>query len=166
MYTIVGLGNPGEKYEATRHNIGRDAVEAFRKKHNFPAWEENKKTHSLVSEGLFKRHSIMLLLPETYMNDSGMSVVRYVKKKKEISNMLVLHDELDVGLGRFKISLNKSAGGHKGILSITEHIKTQEFARLRIGIAPVTAGGKVKKVLGEVYVKKHVLMWWRPSYAD
>ncbi len=166
MYTIVGLGNPGEKYDATRHNIGRDVVEAFRKKHKFPEWTENKKTHSLVCEGSYNRKAITLLLPETYMNDSGMSVIKYVKNKKQASQMLVAHDELDVGLGRFKISTNKSAGGHKGILSIIEHIKTQEFARLRIGIAPVTTEGKVKKVLGEVDVKKHVLTKFKPSEAE
>jgi len=166
MYTVVGLGNPGEKYEATRHNIGRDVVELFRKTHDFPEWTLDKRAHALISEGRFNKKDILLMLPETYMNDSGMAVIRYVKNKKQASQMLVLHDELDVGLGRFKISTNKSAGGHKGIISIIEHIKTQEFARLRIGIAPVTPGGKIKKILGEAIVKKHVLTKFKPTESE
>jgi PTH1 family peptidyl-tRNA hydrolase len=166
MYLVVGLGNPGEKYDKTRHNIGRDAVEAFRVAHQFPDWTVNGRARALTSKGVYGDTEVLLVLPETYMNDSGEAVVYVAKTKKQIANMLVLHDELDVALGRFKISTNKSAGGHRGILSIIAHIKTQEFARLRIGIAPVTAGGKVKKVLGEADVKKHVLTGFKPTERE
>ncbi|MEY2640759.1 MAG: hypothetical protein RL150_152 [Candidatus Parcubacteria bacterium] len=166
MHIVVGLGNPGEKYDATRHNIGRDAVEAFRVAHAFPEWTKNSKARALTSKGSYGGVDVLLILPETYMNDSGEAVAYLVKTRKQIAQMLVLHDELDVALGRFKISTNKSAGGHRGIISIIEHLKTQEFARLRIGIAPVTAGGKVKKVLGEVAVKKHVLTPFKPSERE
>lgn len=166
MQVIVGLGNPGEKYDKTRHNIGRDAVDAFRVAHQFSEWSVDKKAHALTSKGVYAGEDVLLVLPETYMNDSGISVAYFVKKKSQLQKLLVLHDELDVALGRFKISTNKSAGGHKGIISTIEHIKTQEFARLRIGIAPVTAGGKVKKVLGEAEVKKHVLTTFKPSEKE
>lgn len=166
MQVIVGLGNPGERYDKTRHNIGRDAVDAFRVAHDFPEWTTDKKAHALTSKGVYAGQDVLLLLPETYMNDSGIAVSYFVKTKKQIAQMFVLHDELDVALGRFKISTNKSAGGHKGIISIIEHIKTQEFARLRIGIAPVTAGCKVKKVLGEDAVKKHVLTVFKKTEEE
>ena len=139
-WTIVGLGNPTEKYENTRHNIGRDIVTAFGEHKN-----------------------AKLVIPDTYMNDSGKEVKKFIKNKKQASTMVVVYDDLDIALGKMKISFNKSSGGHKGVQSIIDHIKTQEFIRLRVGIAPVTPSGKVKKVLGEDAVIKHVLSKFKTS---
>lgn len=139
-WTIVGLGNPGEKYDKTRHNIGRDIVNSFNAEKN-----------------------IRLVTPDTYMNDSGLEVKKFIKNKKQAETMIVVYDDLDIPLGKMKISFNKSSGGHKGVQSIIDHIKTQEFIRLRIGIAPVTPSGKVKKVLGEDAVIKHVLSKFKTS---
>src|SRR5690606_12897922 len=88
------------------------------------------------------------------------------KTKKQAVDCLVVYDELDLGVGKLKISFNKSSGGHKGVESIIKNLKTKEFPRLRIGIAPVTPSGKVKKVLGEEAVVKHVLTKFKPSELD
>lgn len=82
-YTIVGLGNPGEEYADSRHNVGRVMVNAFAKKQDFPQWDTDKKSKSLISEGCIGRESVTLVLPETYMNKSGLSVkTLYYKQKK------------------------------------------------------------------------------------
>ncbi len=166
MKIIVGLGNPEDKYKNTRHNIGRDFVESFRKKNKFEDWNFHKKSNSLISEGEFDGENILLVFPQTYMNNSGKAVVNFVKTKKQAKQTLVVYDELDLGVGKLKISFNKSSGGHKGVESIIKNIKTKEFPRLRIGIAPVTPSGKVKKVSGEDAVVKHVLTKFKPTEIE
>lgn len=166
MKIIVGLGNPDDKYKNTRHNIGRDFVESFRKKNKFEDWSFHKKSNALISEGEFNGENILLILPQTYMNNSGKALVSFVKTKKQAVETLVVYDELDLGVGKLKISFNKNSGGHKGVDSIIKNIKTKEFPRLRIGIAPVTPSGKVKKVSGEEAVVKHVLTKFKPSELE
>lgn len=166
MKIIVGLGNPEDKYKNTRHNVGRDFVESFRKKNKFEDWNFHKKSNSLISEGEINGENILLILPQTYMNNSGKAVMSFVKTKKQAVETLIIHDELDLGVGKLKISFNKNSGGQKGIESIIKSIKTKEFPRLRIGIAPVTPSGKVKKVSGEEAVVKHVLSKFKPSELE
>lgn len=163
MIYLVGLGNPTPQYENTRHNIGRDILEKFRKKNKFDLWEENKKLRALISEGKIGKEKVTLILPETFMNDSGKSLKSLITNKKKAKDTLVIYDDLDLGVGTLKISFNKSSGGHKGVESIIKNIRTKEFPRLRVGIAPVTPSGKVKKVSGEDAVKKHVLTKFKPS---
>ena len=86
--------------------------------------------------------------------------------EKQATETLIIHDELDLGVGKIKISFNKNSGGQKGIESIIKSIKTKEFPRLRIGIAPVTPSGKVKKVSGEEAVVKHVLTKFKPTELE
>lgn len=163
MIYIVGLGNPGGKYEGTRHNAGRDIVEVFQKKHNFEPFEFDKKANALISSGKVGKEKVMLILPETFMNESGKSVRKFVKNKKDALNTIVVYDELDVAIGGLKISFNKGSGGHKGVESTINHIKTKEFPRLRVGISGVTPSGKIKKPLGEEKVVKHVLSAFNPK---
>jgi len=129
MYIIVGLGNPDKKYEKTRHNAGRIVLEEFREKNKFPEWKFEKKANALVSEG-----EAVLVLPETYMNKSGISVKRFIKNKEESENLIVVHDDLDLPLGKFKIVFNRGSAGHKGVESIIDALGTKEFTRVRIGI--------------------------------
>lgn len=166
MKIIVGLGNPDDKYKNTRHNIGRDFVESFRKKNKFEDWNFHKKSNSLISKGEFNGENVTLILPETYMNNSGKAVAEFVKTKKQAIETLVIYDELDLGVGKLKLSFNKNSGGHKGVESIIKLIKTKEFPRLRIGIAPVTPSGKIKKVSGEEAVVKHVLTKFKPTELE
>jgi PTH1 family peptidyl-tRNA hydrolase len=145
MYTIVGLGNPGEKYELTRHNTGRIAVEQFWKKNRLKSWEFDKKLNTLKSQGEIGREKILLVLPETYMNKSGLTLKKIITSQKKAKELIVVHDDIDLPLGKFKISFGKSSAGHKGIESIIKNIKTKDFARIRIGISPQTPKKKVRK---------------------
>jgi len=162
MFYIIGLGNPGEEYAKTRHNVGRIVLGDFIKKENIGELNKDKKLQSLVSSGKEKigRENFQIIFPETYMNKSGLSlkplVNKIIKKKKIIikekkkdvlwaENLIVIHDDLDIGLGNFKISFGKSAGGHKGVDSIVKNLKTLNFIRIRIGVSPANAKGKVKR---------------------
>lgn len=136
MYIIVGLGNPGEEYVNTRHNIGRMAEEYISQSRNLEAkfvWSDN------------------------FMNKSGSAVAKFVKSKKATKNLIVIHDDMDLPLGTIKVSYNRSSGGHKGVESIIRAIKTEGFVRVRIGISPTTPSGKIKKPKGEKEVEKFIL---------
>ncbi len=138
MKTIIGLGNPGKEYENTRHNAGRIAVEYFVKKNDLPEFRLDKKSNSFVS----KSGKILAVLPETFMNKSGFSAAKLFKAKKENKDLVVVHDDLDLPLGKIKISYGKNSGGHKGVESIMRAIKTKNFVRIRIGVI----SGKKKPV--------------------
>ena len=129
---ILGLGNPGREYEGTRHNAGRFAAEYFVKKNDFSEFKYDKKSNSLVS----KNRQAAVALPETFMNKSGQAAAKLVKPRKELKDLIVIHDDLDIPLGRFKISYGKSSGGHKGVESIMRALKTKNFVRIRIGVSP------------------------------
>jgi PTH1 family peptidyl-tRNA hydrolase len=148
-YIIVGLGNPGEEYINTRHNTGRMVVEALAKKLDFKDWKADMKLKALVTEGKIGKEKVMLVLPETFMNKSGLSVGPLVKSKKAAETLLVVHDELDIPLGTMKLSFNKSSNGHKGVESVIKAVKTEAFMRLRVGVVPALASGKMKKPKGE-----------------
>lgn len=123
-WIVAGLGNPGEEYVGTRHNVGREFLMALEKK--LPAGVE-------------------VVLPDTYMNDSGKVFIKLVKSKKQAEQLVVLQDELDLPLGKVKLSFGSSSGGHNGINSIQKALKTKDFVRIRIGISPATPKGKLKK---------------------
>ncbi|MBI5787046.1 MAG: aminoacyl-tRNA hydrolase [Candidatus Niyogibacteria bacterium] len=131
MRAVIGLGNPGEEHEKTRHNAGRLALEYFAQKNDFSDWEFSKKYESLVSEGKIKKESALLLLPETFMNNSGKAV-----KNLSAKNTIILHDDIDLPLGKIKISYGRGSGGHKGVESVMRALKTKEFWRIRIGVSP------------------------------
>lgn len=176
-FIIVGLGNPGEAYENTRHNTGRILVEAFRRKYGLPDWKEDKKRRALVSFGKLKtyppslreigasegRGSLQLILPETFMNKSGVSLGSLLKSKKAALRLVVVHDDLDIPFGRFKISFNRSSGGHRGVESIVRFLKTEAFIRLRAGISPPGAKGAARKPRGEEAVNKFILSSFKPA---
>jgi len=134
MILIVGLGNPGKKYEKTRHNIGFRVIEEL--------------------EGKFLNKKIIIAKSQTFMNESGKSVKRLIEncklKSKKISsspsslsrsiieNLIVVHDDIDLPLGKIRIVKNRGAAGHKGVESIIKELKTKNFIRFRIGIQPKT----------------------------
>ncbi len=157
MYVIVGLGNPGEEYENTRHNVGRMVVSEFCRKNDIAELAFDKKSNALVSEGKIDKEKVVAVLPETFMNKSGAAVAKFVKSKKAAETLVVVHDELDLPLGRVKVSFNKSSGGHRGVESIKKAVGTEAFVRVRVGISPATASGKLKKPIGEEVVNKFIL---------
>jgi len=157
MFFIVGLGNPGKEYENTRHNTGARVLDMFRRAVNLPEWEFDKKRNALISSRKLKSDNLQLLLPQTFMNKSGNALRGVVKNKKDAGRLIVIHDDLDIPRGSYKLSFNKSSGGHKGVESIIRALKTQAFARIRIGISPSTPKGVIKKPKGETAVERHIL---------
>lgn len=131
MFAIIGLGNPGSEYENTRHNTGRMAVLIFAKKNDCDEIELDKKRKALKSECKIKKAVVLCLLPETFMNRSGNAA--YALKPKDV---ILLHDDLDLPLGTFKISYGRGSGGHKGVESMMRALKSKDFIRIRIGISP------------------------------
>ena len=157
-YLFVGLGNPGAEYEGTRHNLGRGVLEAFRLNSNFPDWKFDKYANTLYSVGLIDEREIILAMPETFMNKSGDSVL-YLKEKYDISyeNILVVHDDIDLPLGLFKINFGRGSGGHNGVSNIIKVLGENKFVRLRIGIVQADSNGNMKKPSGEKKVIDFVL---------
>ncbi len=160
---IVGLGNPGKEYEKTRHNAGRDAVVLFAKQEGFDEFKENKVAKALVAKGSVGGESVTLVLPQTMMNLSGKAVSAFVKSPKAGKNLVVVQDDLDLPLGTIKMVFARGSGGHKGVESIMRAIKTQDFARVRIGISGVGKKNQAKKVEGEEKVIKLVIGKWKPA---
>jgi len=138
MKLIVGLGNPGEKYENTRHNVGFVALDhllqKFEKAKN-TFWTEDKKFKSLIKEVDFEGEKVVLMKPTTFMNESGKAVAGYAKYFKiEPKDICVIHDELDIPLGKIKIRFGGGSAGNNGVTSIIDHVGTDQFLRIRMGI--------------------------------
>jgi len=165
-YIIVGLGNPGKEYEETRHNTGRIILEYVRKKNDFPLWNADKKTRALISEGKVEKEKVLLLMPETFMNNSGKSLTPIITSKKKAEQVVVIYDDLDLSIGTFKVSFDRGSGGHKGIESIARSIKTKGFVRIRVGVSPKTASGKTQKPKGEQKVVEFILKNFRDSESE
>jgi PTH1 family peptidyl-tRNA hydrolase len=136
MYIIVGLGNPGRKYENTRHNIGFIAVEHLANRHNIKI---NKIKHkALIGEGHIDGEKVMIVKPQTFMNLSGRSVREIMEYYKEdINNLIIIYDDIDIEAGAIRIRKKGSAGTHNGMRSIIYELMTDEFPRIRIGIGRV-----------------------------
>jgi len=134
---IVGLGNPGGKYKFTRHNLGKLLVSRWQKKLGFAGFRLNKKMGARLSEGKFGRQKLTLALSETFMNNSGKSV-RQLAKRYTLNpkNLIVVHDDIDLPLGRIRIGKGRGPAGHKGVQSIIDELGTKNFIRFRIGIKP------------------------------
>lgn len=162
-FVIVGLGNPGKEYEKTRHNAGRNAVELVAKQEELDDFVFNRKSKALISKGNVGTESAVLVLPETMMNASGKAVSAFIKTSKAAKNLLVIHDDLDLPLGTIKMVFARGSGGHKGVESIMRTIKTDAFARIRIGISAVGKKNQAKKVQGEEKVIKQVIGKWKPG---
>jgi len=132
MKLIVGLGNPGKKYQSTRHNIGFTLVDALAKKYEFPSYQN--KFQSEYCEGSITGFKVKLLKPQTYMNESGIAVLEASKFFKiESTDILVIHDELDLELTKIKIKIGGGNGGHNGLKSMDIHIG-ENYKRMRFGI--------------------------------
>lgn len=152
MRYIMGLGNPGEEYELTRHNAGRMAVLDFIKKEKIDEPEFDKKLKALTAMGELGKEKFQIILPETFMNKSGDSLKPLALSAKKAESLIVVHDDIDLPLGKIKISFGKSSGGHKGVESVIKAVKTKDFTRIRIGISATNAKGVVKKPSGDKFL--------------
>lgn len=135
MLLIIGLGNPQKKHEKNRHNAGFIIIDELIRALNFPQWSFSKKFDAEISEGSTNNEKIILGKPQTFMNLSGTAVKKIMDFYKiSAEDIIVIHDDLDIDFGKYKISLNSSAAGHKGVQSIIDNLGTQEFKRIRVGI--------------------------------
>lgn len=135
MKLLIGLGNPGIKYEHTRHNAGFLAVQAFAQKHKF-GFSPSGKFFAEVWEDNISGQKVITALPQTFMNDSGKAVsglIGYYKINPE-TDLIVVHDDTDLLFGKTKLVYDSSSAGHKGVQDIIEKLGTQKFHRLRIGV--------------------------------
>jgi len=146
---IVGLGNPGKKYENTRHNVGFEVLDRFATKHE----GKFKRTKELAfcSDIRVNGEKIILAKPTTFMNESGLAVQQLVRKHdlETLDALLIIHDELDLKPGTLKVKLHGGLAGHNGLKSISKHLKSNDFGRLRIGV-----GKPPQSQLGKNYVLK------------
>ena len=161
-YIFVGLGNPGEEYEGTRHNTGRILLSSFGKLHD-AEWRTDGKLSAQVAKIKVGKTPVTLILPDTFMNNSGKSVKPLITSIKGAEKLIVIYDDLDLPFGASKISFNKSSGGHRGLESVIKAIKTEKFARVRVGISPKTPTGKIKKPSGGDAVMKVIMGKWKPE---
>lgn len=133
MYIVVGLGNPGDRYKNTRHNVGWIVMNTV-----FPdvSWKKNIYAHAIEATDMIAGESVLLVQPQTFMNESGISLAYYMKKTKvSPHHCIILYDDLDLPLGTVRISFDRGSGGHNGIRSLERSLGTREFIRVRIGIA-------------------------------
>jgi peptidyl-tRNA hydrolase, PTH1 family len=150
---IVGLGNPGAKYDHTRHNIGFDLIDRLAKRWQVSITEQ-KRFQGEVGEGSVAGQRIRLLKPSTFMNKSGQSVRAVLDwYKLEPQQVLVLYDDMDLPVGKLRLRLSGSAGGHNGMRSLIAHLGTQDFPRLRVGISKATDADATKDTISHVLGK-------------
>lgn len=156
MKLVVGLGNPGDRYVGTRHNVGFDVVERVASRIGAELGPE-KRLASLLGRGRIGDEDVWLLEPRSYMNNSGPAVARVVRERDlELSDLLVVTDDYHLPLGKLRLRASGSAGGHNGMKSIIQALGSNEFPRLRIGVGEPGQGQAVD----------HVLSRFRPAERD
>ena len=172
-YVIAGLGNPGDEYIGTRHNVGRAVLECLAKELGVE-FKSQKNHEALEAKSKIGKESVVLSLPETFMNNSGKAIAPYFKSAKggldspkpsakAVEKLVVVHDDIDLPFGTIKLCFDRGDGGHNGVASIIKALKTRAFVRLRIGVATTLASGKTKKPSGEEAVIKFILGKFTPA---
>ena len=148
---VVGLGNPGQKYARSRHNVGEDVVIELARRHGNPL--KPGRDSALVSEVRLGDHRVVLAFPTTFMNESGQAVSKLIRRYgfKSIDGLIIVQDELDLPPGTVRLKVGGGLGGHNGLRSITSHLGTQDYIRVRIGV-----GKPANKEQGADHVLKKV----------
>ena len=158
MYLIVGLGNPEEDYANTRHNMGFDVINELSKKYKIDV--KKSKYNALYGIGEINSKKVILVKPQTYMNLSGESIIKF-KKYYKISNnsIIVIYDDIDLNLGEIRIKAKGGAGTHNGMKSVVENLNTDEFSRVRIGIgSPNNKDDIINYVIGKIPNNERVIL--------
>ncbi|MFO0704514.1 MAG: aminoacyl-tRNA hydrolase [Candidatus Andersenbacteria bacterium] len=139
---LVGLGNPGKKYEFTRHNLGFRVLERVRGELSLPAWSLQKALAAEISDGRVDGAQVILVRPQTFMNESGKSIKAVLKKfGARLTNLWVVHDDKDLPLGQLKSKAGSSSAGHRGVDSLISELGSNNFKRYRMGIWADSAEG-------------------------
>jgi PTH1 family peptidyl-tRNA hydrolase len=137
-FLIVGLGNPGSLYKNTRHNIGQAFVSWFKDQTSAPSWQKDSKNMAQISILEDPKITFLFALPSVFMNESGKAIKKLIQTYHlPLEHVIIVHDDNDLMVGHFKISFNRGSAGHKGVESIINHLGSQQFYRLRIGIQPI-----------------------------
>ena len=134
MYIIAGLGNPDRQYEGTRHNVGFEVIDTIASKYNIAV--DTKKHRAFIGKGVIGGQKVILAKPQTYMNLSGESIISLVEYYKidEEQELIVIYDDVSLGVGKLRIRAKGSAGGHNGIKNIIAHLGSEVFPRIKIGV--------------------------------
>lgn len=137
---VIGLGNPGQEFAGTRHNVGADVVRLLAQRHVGARFKLEKRNRAVVAPVMLGRSKVILGLPTTYMNESGYAARALLKyyAAGTVGNLLVVHDELDLPVGRVKLKLGGGTAGHNGLKSVQAHLNSSEFVRVRVGIGKPT----------------------------
>ncbi len=147
-YIIIGLGNPGEKYKDTIHNVGFRVLSLLQQELNFTLFKKDKIVNGLVSEGCFDDKKVFLLAPLTFMNLSGDSVKKMFKKQSfDLERLVVVHDDTDLLAGTVRFCSSRGSAGHKGVESIIKAVKSKNFKRVRVGVKRKEEEGAIDVVL-------------------
>jgi PTH1 family peptidyl-tRNA hydrolase len=155
MYLIVGLGNPGNRYRATRHNIGFMVLEKLAAKLELDL--SQKSFNALWGKGKIASKNVILAMPQTYMNLSG-NAVRQLNAffKTDLSNLMVIHDDLDLSFGSVRLKTGGGNAGHKGLASIEENLGSSEFMRIRLGIGKPVDKSRIEGYVLEPFGKEEL----------
>lgn len=155
MKIIVGLGNPGPRYAGTRHNVGFNVMDVVA--HRLTAAFDHEKYHGLVADAQYAGEKTLLIKPLTYMNNSGECVARAMRYRPvDTADILVVADDVHLPVGKLRIRAAGTAGGHNGLKSIIQHVRTEDFSRLRIGVGEdKVGGGLTNHVLGRFTPEEH-----------
>lgn len=168
MY-VVGLGNLGEKYATTRHNVGWMVLDRLRSKFECTAPNRNNHWNARISEcQLGTGESVVLVYPQTFMNRSG-ETVRLILRDKADASVIVVHDDIALPVGKIRVSQGKGHGGHNGIKSIMEHTKRIDLVRVRVGVAGKRWWGSDMYIPTGAALPKHVLSgfsWWERGAVE
>lgn len=153
MITIVALGNPGDDYVSTRHNVGWIVLSRLIAEGKFPSLTKSSAYNARVGEGVVCGNDVSVLFPLTFMNHSGVSVLKYIGTHGQSKDVIVVHDDIDLPCGDVRVSVNRGAGGHNGVQSIIDSLGTKDFSRVRIGIGKKNIFGVLKRPRGEALSK-------------
>ena len=142
MKLIVGLGNPGARYQHTRHNVGFLVIERLAVQHSISIGQD--RCDALVGQGIVEMNDVVLAKPQTFMNHSGFAVACLLREHNlSVGDLVVITDDLDLPFGRLRLRPSGSAGGHRGLVSISEALSGEQFVRVRVGIGRPPVGSAV-----------------------
>jgi PTH1 family peptidyl-tRNA hydrolase len=166
MKLVVGLGNPGKEYENTRHNTGWIMLDFILGKK--VEWrEDGGKVKGLFYKDSIGGKPVEFLKPLTFMNNSGNAVLCAKDyHKTPLKDIIVIYDDIDLPIGKIKISYDRSSGGHNGLESVIKKLKSREFVRIRVGISPETPSGKLRKPKGEQAILKFLMGEFKKNEAE
>lgn len=167
LWLVVGLGNPGKKYEQTRHNVGQSAIDELCRRWNVSLREGKDKARvgeTILRDAAGNDHKVVFAIPTTFMNESGQAVRLLMKRHNlkfdsDIAQLIIVHDELDLEPGVVRAKVGGGLAGHNGLRSITSHMSTQDYARVRIGVGkPPSADEGADHVLRKVAPADRVVL--------